>query len=82
MAEKPKEPGKAHFLDLKLPLGGLLSFYGLALVIYGLLSGKEQYARSLGININLIWGVIILLVGIGLLVAVFLKRPAGRSGRT
>ena len=82
MTDKTTEPGKGHFLDLKLPLGGLLSFYGAALVLYGLLSGKEVYARSLGVNINLIWGVVIFIVGLGLLLAVFIKRPDRGGGRS
>lgn len=57
------EEKKGHFLDLKIPLGGLLSFYGLILVVYGLFSGKAVYEKSLGINVNLIWGILILAVG-------------------
>ena len=71
MTEEKTAPKKAHFLDLKIPLGGLLSFYGVALILFGLLSGKEVYARSLGINVNLIWGIIILAVGVALLGTVF-----------
>ena len=80
MADEKTEPKKGHFLDLKIPLGGLLSFYGAALVLYGLLSGKEAYARSMGVNVNLIWGVVILAVGAALLLAVRLKRPARDGG--
>ena len=81
MTEEKTEPKKGHFLDLKIPLGGLLSFYGAALVLYGLLSGKEIYGRSLGININLICGVFILAVGVALLLAVWLKRSARDDGK-
>ncbi len=81
MREDRTEPKKGHFLDLKIPLGGLLGFYGAALVLYGLLSGKEAYSRSLGININLIWGALILAVGLALLLAVWLKRSARDEGK-
>ncbi len=74
MTEEKTEPKKGHFLDLKIPLGGLLSFYGAALVLYGLLSGKEVTARSMGINVNLIWGAIILAVGLALLLTVLRGR--------
>ncbi len=77
MTEEKTASKKGHFLDLKIPLGALLSFYGVVLVLYGLLSGKEVYARSLGINVNLVWGFLILAVGAALLLAVWLKRPAG-----
>jgi hypothetical protein len=74
MTEEKTEPKKGHFLDIKIPLGGLLSFYGVALVLHGLLSGKEVYARSLGVNVNLIWGVVILAVGLVLLLTVFVGK--------
>ena len=74
MTEEKTEPKKGHFLDIKIPLGGLLSFYGVALVLYGLLSGKEVYSRSFGINVNLIWGVVILAVGLALLLTVFVSK--------
>jgi hypothetical protein len=74
-----KEEKKSHFLDLKIPLGGLLSFYGLILVLYGLFSGKKAYEKSLGINVNLFWGMLILVVGgILLLSALRKRRPPAR----
>ncbi|MFZ1082865.1 MAG: hypothetical protein WAO19_13185 [Candidatus Kryptoniota bacterium] len=63
-----------HFFDLKIPLGSLLGFYGILLVLYGIFSPREIYAKSVNININLIWGVLIMVVGIiFLLVAYFEK---------
>jgi hypothetical protein len=49
--------------DLRLPIGIMFSFYGVLLVLYGLLSDKAQYTRSLGININRIWGMVLLVFG-------------------
>jgi len=63
-----------HVLDLKLPIGWLLSAYGVLLAVYGLLTKKAMYAISLGINVNLIWGLLMLAVGGGFLLAAFLKR--------
>ena len=63
-----------HVLDLKLPIGWLLSAYGVLLSIYGLLTKKEMYAISLGINVNLFWGLLMLAVGGGFLLTAFLKR--------
>lgn len=68
------ENKKAHLLDLKLPLGALLSFYGLIMVFYGLFSGKEIYEKSLGINVNLLWGGLVLIVG-ALLLLSSLRKP-------
>ncbi len=65
---------KGHALDLKLPIGWLLSAYGLLLGVYGLVTKKEMYEKSLGLNVNLAWGVLMLLVGGGFLLTAFLKR--------
>lgn len=50
-------------LDVRLPIGLLFGFLGLVLVAYGLLSDREIYRVSLGINVNLGWGIILLLFG-------------------
>jgi hypothetical protein len=49
--------------DLRLPIGVLFSVYGVILALYGMVGDKEQYARSLGINVNLIWGIVMLVFG-------------------
>jgi hypothetical protein len=53
--------------DLRLPIGIMFSLYGALLVIYGLISDKAIYARSLGININLVWGAVMLAFGLWML---------------
>lgn len=63
--------------DLRLPIGILFSIYGVLLVIYGLIGGKEQYARSLNINVNLVWGVVMLVFG--LTMWFFARRGAKKS---
>jgi hypothetical protein len=65
---------QGHVLDLKLPIGWLLSAYGALLAVYGLLTRKEMYAISLGINVNLIWGILMIAIGGGFLLTAFLKR--------
>lgn len=65
---------QGHALDLKLPIGGLIGGYGALLTAYGLLTPKAMYAISLGINLNLIWGLLMLAVGGGFLLAALLKR--------
>ena len=50
-------------LDIRLPIGVLFTVFGLILILFGALSGPEQYQRSLGININLIWGLVLLAFG-------------------
>jgi hypothetical protein len=51
-------------LDIRLPLGGLFTLLGLLLTGFGLLSDKAIYARSLGENVNLEWGAVILVFGL------------------
>jgi hypothetical protein len=52
-------------LDLRWPIGLMFTLIGALLVIYGLItsSNAETYARSLGININLYWGLLLLVFG-------------------
>ena len=54
-------------LDLRLPIGLMFTAYGVMLTGYGLLSDKAIYARSLGINMNLRWGVVLLAFGLVML---------------
>ena len=54
---------RRHFFDLKIPLGSLLSGYGAVLILYGLFGGSALYEKSLGININLLWGIVLLIAG-------------------
>ena len=52
-------------LDIRLPLGLLFGITGLILVIYGLAThNSNMYALSGGINLNLVWGSVMLLFGI------------------
>jgi hypothetical protein len=50
-------------LDIRLPIGGLFTLLGLLLVGYGLMGDPAVYARSLGHNVNLYWGVVVLVFG-------------------
>jgi len=54
-------------LDLRLPIGLMFSIFGVMLVAYGLISDTTIYARSLGINVNLWWGVVLLAFGLVML---------------
>jgi hypothetical protein len=51
-------------LDIRLPIGGLFTLLGLLLTGYGLVSGSEIYQRSLGHNVNLYWGLVVLAFGL------------------
>ncbi|HSW27954.1 MAG TPA: hypothetical protein VLH75_00555 [Longimicrobiales bacterium] len=55
-------------LDIRTPIGLMFAILGALLVGYGLLTaGSEIYQRSLGLNINAIWGAVLLVFGLGML---------------
>lgn len=55
----------AASLDLRLPIGGLFTALGVVIGAYGLATkGSSIYETSLNININLWWGIVMLVVGL------------------
>ena len=64
-------------LDLRYPIGYLFTVFGAILTIYGILSDKSIYQRSLGVNVNLYWGVVLLAFGLGMLS--FAMRAGGKG---
>jgi hypothetical protein len=64
-------------LDLRLPIGLMFSIFGVLLAVYGATSDPAIYQRSLGINVNLWWGLVLLVFG---LVMLWLVRR-GKAGR-
>ena len=53
--------------DLRIAIGALFTVYGVLLALYGLLGDKAQYSRSLGLNVNLLWGGVLLVFGLCML---------------
>lgn len=53
--------------DLRFPIGLMFSLFGAVLTVFGLVSDPALYAKSLGININLIWGLVMLVFGLAML---------------
>ena len=56
-------------LDIRWPIGLMFTLVGLMLTAYGFATraNAEMYRRSLDININLIWGVLLLVFGAAML---------------
>ncbi len=50
-------------LDIRLPIGLLFATLGALLAAYGAVGDRAIYQRSLGININLWWGLVMLAFG-------------------
>jgi hypothetical protein len=65
-------------LDIRLPIGGLFTALGLLLTLYGVLGDRRVYQRSLGINVNLGWGLV--LFAFGLIMAILAWRD--KRGKT
>jgi hypothetical protein len=56
-------------LDIRIPIGAFFTLIGLLLAGYGLLGDKTIYSQSLGINVNLSWGLVLVVFGVLMLVA-------------
>ena len=61
-------------LDVRIPLGLMFLVTGALMAIYGLFTqGSAIYQKSLGMNINLIWGSLMFIFG--LVLYLFGRRP-------
>lgn len=50
-------------LDIRLPIGTLFVVFGVLLAGFGMASNPQIYERSLGDNINLEWGIVLVAFG-------------------
>lgn len=57
-------------LDIRWPIGLMFSLVGAMLVVFGLVTGSdaEMYKRSLDMNLNLYWGLVLLVFGVWMVV--------------
>ena len=62
---------------MRWPIGGMFTITGVLLVVYGLVSDRAIYEKSLGINVNLWWGLVLLVFG--LLMLMFAHRANAAS---
>jgi hypothetical protein len=53
-------------LDIRWPIGLMFTLLGVLLIGYGVV--KSAASISMGVNINLIWGVVLLVFGVGMLI--------------
>jgi hypothetical protein len=64
-------------LDIRLPIGLLFTLFGVILVIFGLVSDPAIYqTHSLGLNINLGWGLVQIAFGAIMLWLAFRAKKA------
>ena len=67
-------------LDIRYPIGLMFSIIGILVAGYGFATGsnKELYHRSLDININLIWGIALLVFGAWMLLMAIRAKKQGK----
>ena len=70
-------------VDIRFPIGLMFAILGALLAVYGALTGSsDMYARhSLGINVNLWWGLPILIFGLVMLRFGLRGMARGEAGR-
>jgi sulfite exporter TauE/SafE len=56
-------------LDIRFPIGGLFTVLGVLVAGFGLSTRGDTalYERSLFVNINLIWGIVMIVFGLAML---------------
>jgi hypothetical protein len=62
-------------LDIRWPIGLMFTLIGLLLVIVGATNGAS--AQALNINIDLIWGVVLLIFGVSMLLGAIAGKKQG-----
>jgi hypothetical protein len=62
-------------LDIRWPIGLMFTFIGALLAGFGLARGEDSV--TLGLNINLLWGVLLLVFGILMLLGAISGRKSG-----
>ena len=67
-------------LDIRYPIGGMFIILGAILAVFGLVSDPRLYeVHSLGININLGWGCVLLAFGLFMLTMAWRARQAKKG---
>jgi len=64
-------------LDIRMPIGLMFSVIGGLLLAFGVLGPTDIYRRSLFLNVNLGWGMVLLVFG--LLMVGLARRRQGKS---
>lgn len=68
-------------LDLRKPIGIFFFVLGVILAVYGFVTkgDTEMYKRSLDMNINLIWGGVLVAFGLLMLIPALLDKSAPKE---
>ena len=66
-------------IDIRLPIGFVFSLMGILMTVFGVAGEQTIYQRSLGINVNLDWGLVLL--GFGIIMVLLGRRGMRKSGK-
>jgi hypothetical protein len=63
-------------VDIRIPIGLMFSIIGVLITGFGLftMSNTEMYHKSLGVNVNIIMGILMLIFGLVFLFFAFRKK--------
>jgi hypothetical protein len=62
-SDAPKSAA-AKLFDLRILIGGLFTFYGLILLVAGIAASSADLHKASGVNINLVMGIGMLVLGL------------------
>ncbi|MBG0859461.1 MAG: hypothetical protein IQL11_08145 [Bacteroidales bacterium] len=65
-------------VDIRIPIGLMFSIFGILITIFGFItiSDTEMYQKALGINVNIIMGILMLVFGLIMLFFATRKKKA------
>ncbi len=69
-------------LDIRWPIGIMFTLIGAMLTVSGLLAKPENYHKALDVNINLVWGLVLLVFGAFMLIMAMRGSRAASSPST
>ena len=63
-------------VDIRIPIGLMFSIIGVLITGFGLftMSNTEMYHKSLGVNVNIVMGILMLIFGLVFLFFAFRKK--------
>jgi hypothetical protein len=76
----PEHSGTSHAMAIGFYIAAIVLIFGVTLVLAGLLSSAQQTQSNLGFNVNLWWGLVMVVAGCVIL-GLSLASPRRRAAR-
>ena len=76
----PEHSGTNHSMAIGFYIAGIVLIFGVTLVLVGLLTPSQQVEGHIGINVNLWWGLVMVVSGCVIL-GMTLASPRRRAAR-